>query len=167
MQDMEVKAAIVEDKQPNKIGGWLILLGLGITLSPFSLFNSTVQGYKDVFSGGIWDALTTQSSEFYSPFWGPFIISEIVLNFLLVMVSLYLAVLFYGKKQIFPKWFAGISVFTAVLILCDGLAVNYLMPGTPILGKENGIEFVKTLIACFIWTPYLYFSDRAVNTFIR
>ncbi len=67
--------------EPAGLGGWLILVGIGVVLSPIRLLISSAITYFPIFSDGTWQAVTTVGSEFYHPFWGPLLLSEIIFNF--------------------------------------------------------------------------------------
>ena len=53
--------------EAEKIGGWLILFGIGIVLSPIQLLITSVISFFPLFTDGSWAALTTITSEFYHP----------------------------------------------------------------------------------------------------
>lgn len=90
-----------EIDEPRKIGGWLILVAIGVVISPVRIFYLSVSTYPQIFSDGTWEALTTISSEAYSPIWEPFLIIEILVNLIFLVLSLYLAFLFFQKNELF------------------------------------------------------------------
>jgi len=55
----------IEDNRLKGLGGWLILVGIGVVLSPIRLLGLIIQVYKPIFEDGTWEALTTVGSESY------------------------------------------------------------------------------------------------------
>ena len=54
------------------LGGWLILVGLGVVLTPIRILATYIPIYKPIFEDGTWEALTTVGSEAYNPIVGSF-----------------------------------------------------------------------------------------------
>lgn len=149
------------------IGGWLILIALGIVIAPVRLALYVLPTYSEIFSTGVWQALTTQGSEAYNPFWAPIIILEIIGNSGMLAVWLYLAYLFFNKKILFPKVYIGLAIFSLVFILADTYAIKLVLPGQPIFDPETTQEVLRALIMVVIWVPYMLVSKRVKATFIN
>lgn len=75
-----------EEENLEGIGGWLILIAIGIIISPIRFVILIMMTYPEIFSQGIWEALTTQGSDAYNPLWMPIIITELIINCGLVLV---------------------------------------------------------------------------------
>ena len=86
-----------EEKNLEGIGGWLILVAIGIVITPIRIVMLIMTTYPEIFSTGVWEALTTQGSEAYNPLWAPIIIGEILINSGLILVWLYMAYKFFTK----------------------------------------------------------------------
>jgi Protein of unknown function (DUF2569) len=52
------------------LGGWLILVGLGIIISPLRIISQVFPVYSEIISSGSWTTLTTPGSDAYNPLWG-------------------------------------------------------------------------------------------------
>jgi hypothetical protein len=152
---------------PIKIGGWLILVAIGLILSPFQLLNYLITTYPDIFFDGRWEAATTQGSAMYSPIWGPFIIGEIFANLSMTVISIYLIFLFFTKRTNFPVWYFGLSLFSIIFILLDAYILTLVMPQMEMLGSNTLKELVGSLIPLVIWSPYLIYSKRSRDTFVN
>ena len=158
---------MTEEKSLEGLGGWLILVGLGIIVAPIRIVAIMLPLYSEIFSDGAWEILTTPSSEAYNPLWAPILIGEIVINGGLVLSYLFMAFLFFSKKKVFPKWFIGILVFTLVFILVDALAMKIVLPNDPIFDPDTTKEFARSVIGTLIWVPYMLKSERVKATFVN
>ena len=63
-----------------RIGGWLILLGIGLVISPFKVGVTMVKDLWPAFTNGHLELLTTPGSHAYHPLWAPLLIFEVVGN---------------------------------------------------------------------------------------
>ena len=154
------------DQEPRKIGGWLILVAIGVVFSPLRICFSLVTIFPPIFSDGTWEALTTVGSEFYSPLWAPLLIGEIVFNLSIFLASIYVAYLFFSKKKEFPISYAGLAIISIAFILVDAFLVTMILPEIPIFDSETISALIPSLGALVIWTPYLFLSQRSKKTFV-
>lgn len=156
-----------QTNEPLRIGGWLILIAIGIVITPVRLFYFIGITYPPIFTDGTWELITTQGSAVYSPLWGPILIGEIVINLMFALVGIYLAYLFFTKRSVFPKWYLGLAVTSTAFILVDAYIVSLVLPEMELFDSETVQELIRGLITLCIWSPYLFLSQRAKNTFIR
>ena len=96
------------------LGGWLILVGIGVVLSPFRLLYTLIPVYQPIFEDGTWEALTTESSEVYNPYFSTLLFGEITFNVLMISACIYLIYLFFSKHYFFPKLYIAILVASLV-----------------------------------------------------
>ena len=152
--------------QPRKFGGWLLSPSIGVILGPLLVIVTLFTAFLPIFTGGTWEALTNVSSEFYLPYFGSLMVAELVFDLALLVVSVYLAYLFFNKRSSFPKWYAGITVFSLVFLLVDAFAISVVVC-VPVIDVETIKALIPPLLGLFIWVPYLYKSKRSKETFIR
>lgn len=152
---------------PEGLGGWLILVGLGVVLSPFIIAAQTFPVYSEIFANGHWEILTTPGYEVYRPLWAPIIIIEITINSGLILFWAFLAFLFFSKRILFPKCYIGIFVFTIVFIIADAVAVKVVLPNEPVFDPETIKLLVRIIVQSVIWIPYMLVSKRVKATFVR
>jgi hypothetical protein len=158
---------MTEEKNLEGIGGWLILVAIGIVITPIRIIMLVITTYSEIFSTGTWEALTTQGSEVYSPLWAPILIGEILINSGIILVWLYMAYLFFSKKKSFPKLYIGIAVFSLIFIIADAFAIKLVLPSEPVFDPDTVKELMRSLIMVVIWVPYMLVSKRVKTTFIN
>ena len=152
---------------PKGLGGWLILVGLGVVITPFRLLAIYVPLYLGIFKNGTWEALTTAGSESYHALWGPLLVGEILCNFGVIAVSIYMMYLYFAKHYLFPKFYIGLIIFSLVFIPLDAWLVSIILPNQPMFDPSTLKELARTLIAGFIWVPYMLVSKRVKATFVE
>jgi len=147
--------------------GWLILIGIGLVLSPI---NSLIIGSEmliQLIEGETWGAMTSVNSNTYTPFWGELVIGEFVFELLMLIASIYLAYLFFTKNFFFPKYFIIFSVVSLIAIPLDAWLITKVLPHISLLREEVIFELIRTSIVCSIWIPYMLVSKRVKATFVK
>lgn len=165
---IELKDKKVSNERDLKgLDGWLILVGIGLVVSPIRLLIQLIPMYSEFAQGGAWDVLTTPESPLYHPLWAPLIFGEMIINFGIFIVALVLIFLFFSKKRIFPKVYIGLAIFTIIFLLTDALLGKIVMPNEPLFDAETGIDFFKSIVSALIWVPYMLVSKRVKQTFVE
>ena len=149
------------------LGGWLILVGLGVTLAPLRLVAQVLPPYIRMFSDGSYAALTTPGAAAYNALWMPLLLVEIAINIGLVLSWIYLAIAFFGRRRQFPKRYIGIICFTLAFQIVDAWAVSAVARHVEAFDAQTASEIVRTVIAAVIWIPYMLTSKRVKSTFVR
>ncbi len=152
---------------PQGLGGWLILLGLGVALSPIRMGVEVFTTYANLVSSGAWAALGSAESDHYIPFWQPLLVVEMFINAALIVAWIYMASQFFMKKAKFPRLYTAVILFTIAFLLLDAWAFSFLMPGGEIFDPDTTKTIIRTVISALIWIPYLRVSKRVKATFIR
>lgn len=158
---------MVEEKVFDRIGGWLILVALGIIIAPLRIITQIFPTYFKLLSDGSWAVLTTPGTEVYNPLWAPILYGEIAINGGLVLAWAFIAFLFFSKRKLFPKWYIGIVLFTPAFIFVDALATKSVLPNEPIFDADTAKELGRSLFASLIWVPYMLISERVKATFVK
>ncbi len=156
-----------EENNLEGIGGWLIIVALGLVITPVRIIILIITTYPEIFSTGTWEALTTQGSDVYNPLWAPILLGEIVINIGLISVWIYMGYLFIKRKRIFPNWYISIAVFSLVYIIADSFAVKLVLPNEPVFDPDTVKELSRSLVMVIIWVPYMLVSKRVRATFIN
>jgi len=146
------------------LGGWLILAGFGITISPIRIlftFSKTLPSY----SASTWAALTTPGMSGYDPFWAPVLMFELFGNIALLVFTILTAWLFYTKKRQFPRTFIWVVGGSIVFSVLDMLLMSFVPVSDP-TAIEWSRQFGRTVVAA-IWIAYMLRSQRVRNTFVK
>jgi hypothetical protein len=148
------------------LGGWLILVGIGLCFSPIKIF-AEFGIFKQIFSDGTWEALTLPSSEFYNPLFGVILCFEIIGNCVFFIAFISLIFLFFKKKQIFPKVYIITLLANFAFIVIDALFCKVVFPTEPMFDADTSKNVFQQALACAIWIPYMIKSVRVKNTFVN
>ena len=152
--------------KPIPFGGWLILVGLGVVLSPIRLLIFLINTYPPIFTDGTWAEIAYPEGDSYILYWGPLLISELAINSIIVAGSFYLVYAYFKKLSIFPHCYAAISSFSLLFVLVDAYFVSLIIPGIEMFDQETMTEILRVLVSLLIWVPYLYISQRSKETFV-
>ncbi len=137
------------------IGGWLILVALGLGIGPFVLLNGIYSDLR-VFYGA-------QFQAGLAPYPGlaTFILFEAVSNSVFLLALIALNILFYRKKKSFPGWMIAYLAFNCVVILVDHLvSLRYNSHAAP-----NAA--IRSVVGTLVWIPYYLRSERVKLTFVK
>lgn len=152
---------IKTELQPGEnIGGWLYLVAIGIVLGP--IMNVLhVKQLIEAAQKANWDLVWQQ---------GPMTMLSIIFEFAvqgyMLVFSILLAGLFFGKKKSFPRMFV-IYVVSIFVLGVVGVFIAASIPNiTPQLVGEAIAFPVYVLIFGLIWIPYFLRSKRVKRTFV-
>lgn len=151
---------------PAGLGGWLILVGIGLVLTPFRLL-FYIFGTLDSFSLWKWHILTNPGGVSYNPLWGPMLIFELLSQISIVIFSLLLLVLFFQKRRVFPRWYIALIVFNMLFVAMDIAGVHLLGVSSPASTAIRVRNITSVIAGCCIWLPYMLVSKRVKATFVR
>ena len=176
--DISMKAALENEKNENEneqnnvkvasgFEGLLVLLGIGIVLSPIRLVTELYSTYLPIFTDGTWDKITSMNSLSYDPYWGTLVIIELIANVVFLFLAIHLLQLYFKKKAIFVKWYLIVATLSTTFILADAYIVAFVYPTIDFASTDNMTNFASSLIALLLWAPYLYRSQSAKNTFVN
>jgi hypothetical protein len=139
------------------IGGWLVLVGLGLCVTPLHLIAGFVKE-PNVINGEAW--LSMWYLKEYTLFF--FLLLENVYNILFLLFSALLLVLFFRRRSSLPLLvciFYGanclVTIFDNVLALQIDSSTNVDMS-----------SILRSTIVAAIWIPYFRTSQRVKKTFV-
>ena len=153
----------VGDFGDQQIGGWLVLLAIGITVTPFRFVYDFV-GLSDYWNANTWENLELAFEDIYLEL-GIAIFSEMVFNIAFFVFSIFVAVLFYARRTSAPQLISIFLVSNIAFILIDGYVIGELLKDNSF--NESINEITRSVIYSIIWIAYLYSSRRAKGTFVK
>jgi len=158
-----------DTKNLDGLGGWLILVGIGVVLGLTSNAAEMASLFREVSNNAVrLELLTTPGTESYHPFWKVLLIGEMLGLGVNAMFSLLLIFLFFTKSKNFPKIFIGLLIFNVLFLLIEGVLGKIVMPNEPFFLHKDGMRsFARVVIGCLIWIPYMLVSKRVKATFTR
>jgi len=149
------------------LGGWLVLLGIGVVFSPIRIFATTVTVYLPFFMNGSWQVLTSEDSSSYHPLWGPIIVSEVVFNLSMIVGTTWALFLFFSKSYLFPRVYIAVALAALVFIPLDAWIITLVLPEQPMFDEAGARDFGRSFVSSLIWIPYLLNSRRVKATFVE
>jgi hypothetical protein len=161
----------MKDKTELKgIGGWLILIAIGVTLSPFIAAGMDYATYSQVFSEDIWSALTDSSSPAYVPYYALTVSVEAIIGIVIDAYLFYLIYLFYKKKSDFPSLYIKLVFVIFAFTIIDIFVVSLVFPNSTAKDLFDPLTvraIVQSIFAILVWVPYMKKSVRVKNTFVN
>ena len=154
-------------QQPLPIGGWLILIAIGLCISLPQNLAGLFQSLAPL-RGPVWTRLTDPASPRYNAYWRGALIFEVVAACIYLLMNVIAVILFFGKRRLF----ALLMVLFIPSIFILGLADHYLGSLIPAVAASpvytKGMHWlVGKFVALHVWVPYLLVSKRVKATFIR
>jgi hypothetical protein len=148
------------------IGGWLILVAFGVLTRPFYLLFSLYPMYREMFTPEKWEILRTAGRMAYGPFFIPFIYTELIIKILFLLATLYQIYLFVTKDYRFPRFFIVLLAASLTFILIDAW-IGGIIIEEPIFDSETIGEIMRVVLPSIIWIPYMIYSERVKETFVK
>jgi transglutaminase-like putative cysteine protease len=139
------------------LGGWLILIGIGLAVSPFTiLYTIFDNNYFAMSTWGVkvkgWSVGTYNAA----------ITFEAVGNTILLCYTIFCGVLFIKRRDILPKHIIIYYTFNIVFLLVD----NIILSTAEISTGGGYTSFFRRLVFSVIWTAYFMKSERVKQTFV-
>jgi transglutaminase-like putative cysteine protease len=150
---------------PVGLRGWLVLLGIGIFIMPFSRLYFVIAPTRLVVSRAKWAALTTPGLEGYHAGVGLMLVGEAVVLFALALYTFVLALAFIGQKRSFPMHFRNAMIAGVLVEIVDTVIASVVIETHRM--EESVVPLLRFVVYAVVWTAYLHRSKRAAATFVR
>jgi hypothetical protein len=158
---------LVEDGPFQGLGGWLILVGFGLCLSPFVRIITIGQNWEGYFSIQVWQSLALPQGASYHPLYAPLLIMELLGNMLLLGLNLLALGFFFAKRRVFPGLFITLILCNALFLILDDVGCSLIPSLAATASGKSHAEAIRATIYAMIWSLYMVRSRRVKATFIR
>lgn len=149
-------------KRYDSIGGWLIVLVIGMVFLPLRIL-ATI--------GEVSQNLKYEKLISLYPSMGEYLSNALTINYILLTMSFFLVYFFFTKKSYFPKIFIGWLILNIIVLLVDASMANSLAIDNSelqdILRAESIKNILSGLFVSAIWIPYMLISKRVKGTFTK
>jgi hypothetical protein len=166
----EFHPALTYENKYNSIGGWLILLAIGITLNPLKLLFTICKQYYTEMGVNYMVYFFDEHSAYFSPLQGYYNLLLPFLNVFFTMFSVFILILFYKRRRKFRSYFSIYIIGNIIFLIANLIVLHYLYSGTTVIENRTLLSTetsgtVRLLINGLIWVPYIWYSERSKHTF--
>ena len=151
---------------PSGIGGWLLLVAVGVCLAPIRIGAEIVKGLRPL-EPATWHAVTTPGTRAYHPLFGPLIVGELVVNAALLIWAGVLVYLFFTRRRSFPVAMITFMITRVVVQAADAGLALMIPAAAASMGPAAYGGLASGILVALIWVPYLIKSRRVGATFVR
>ncbi|GGD55637.1 DUF2569 domain-containing protein [Paenibacillus nasutitermitis] len=152
---------------PEGLGGWLVLVQIGLYFTVLNLINQLFRYTIPAFAPDTWELLTDKDSSVYHWLWAPSLIFEALYNILLLLFSIFILVCFYRKKTILPVLMICFYSTGLIVVILDYILLNQIPALKEVQDTGSTKVIIRSVISCAIWIPYFLKSNRVSRTFVR
>ncbi|MBA2612731.1 MAG: DUF3857 domain-containing protein [Bacteroidetes bacterium] len=156
----------------SSIGGWLILVGIGVTITPFTLLFSLYKECEGDIAVNYAIYYFDERSVYFSPLRGYFSLFVTFFNSLLFVTSILILILFYQKKASFRLYYSLFRISNVVILIIDVIILHSLYSDSNELDERQLLStettgMIRVFIQTCIWVPYIWYSERSRYTFTK
>ena len=153
---------------PQGLGGWLVLVGIGLCVGVLWRPISIGYNWEGFFSQPTWQLVAIPGGENYHPLYGPLLIFEVLGNTVVFGLNVLALCLFFSKRRQFPKVFIAYLATNAGFLLIDEIAGNAIPSVAAAAGHDGSRkELFRALFQALLWGTYMLKSRRVKATFVR
>ena len=154
------------ERRLDGLGGWLILVGLGLCLGPFLRVGLLLKSWEGYFSIHVWQAYALPQTDQYHPLFAPLLVAELLFNIALVGLNVLALAMFFAKRKTFPKIYILFLCLNAAFLITDDLISRQL----PFLADRHSATVpvgTRSAFVAILWSAYMLKSRRVKFTFVR
>lgn len=145
------------------IGGWLILVIIGLCLTFLSMTGTLFTAHIPIYTTDAWSQLTTPGMENYHPMWAIVLIYELCVNIIFMIAPIVALILMFNKSRLLPRFMIGYLIGNFILVVIDTVLASNL----PIEEANTYPEILRSFVAMGVWGSYFAVSKRVQATFVN
>jgi len=151
-KQLNIEISNVKKSPLQGIGGWLILIAIGVITFPISCL---IIAFTD---------FGFMNDPEYAGYMSAFLIEGVV-SLILCGYGIYIAKLFFTKDIRLPQMFIYLLIINTIWVIADIMLVAIIFE----LSIESLIDrdIIRSVLQAAIWIPYFKKSVRVKNTFVR
>ncbi|NQV00094.1 MAG: DUF2569 domain-containing protein [Parcubacteria group bacterium] len=172
-EDKSVDLNEKEISQYKGLGGWLILVVIGLFITVFLEAYNTYDSII-LFMDGTIKVLINPISELYIPGYFSVLKFEFIVGILFLVFAVYLVFLFFKKSKKFPKYYIFFLIVLVIYTIIDYVILSSLTISSNEIKQifnevlsEQETEIGRIVIVAIIWVLYITKSKRVKATFIK
>ena len=165
--DAALPPPLPQDARLQGLGGWLILVAIGLCLAPLVRIVTLSQNWEGYFSAHVWQTCALPQGASYHPLFGPMLIFELLGNIVLLGLNLLAACLFFAKRKAFPRLFILFILCLAAFLILDDVGCALIPSLQSTAAATDHTDATRATIYAMIWSLYMLKSRRVKATFIR
>ncbi|GAB2797560.1 hypothetical protein GCM10027275_48810 [Rhabdobacter roseus] len=149
------------------LGGWLIVLGIGLVVKPLLVLTPLLSNTSAYFTASGWNYFAGDNS-FKILAFRTMLVFEVLFNILLFCISILLIILYFKKRDSFPRIFSiTICASLFFLFVTTGISNGFFRTYVEASIQQSQYEIFRQFVYAAVWVPYLYKSSRVKKTFVR
>jgi transglutaminase-like putative cysteine protease len=156
-----------QPEKPRKLGGWLILVTIGISITPLLLIYDLISA-PEYYNSYMWQGIFTLDGSSQNLMFGLLMGFEQIYNIVFLVFSVFVFMLLYNKRSTFPFFGVIFYVVSAIFIIIDSMLALNINPEVFTAADKLELynEVTRSIIAAIIWVPYILRSKRVKQTFV-
>lgn len=166
----EIPPPILSEPRLRGLGGWLVLVGVGLSLGPPVRIARILWNWEGYFSIHVWQTLAMPQSEQFHPLFAPLLIFEMLGNLGLFGLNVLAVGFFFAKRKAFPRSYILLLWSTAFFLLVDQLVCRQI-PFLANVGNHSNttsmLAALRSVLVAIIWSAYMLKSQRVKATFVK
>lgn len=152
---------------PSGLGGWLVLVQIGLIVTIFKVVLQLVNYNLPSFGREYWGVLASPQGELYHPLWAPALIFEAAANGVLLLLAVLTLILFYQKKALMPRMIILLYTINLLIVIIDYALLRNIPMAFEFDDGSTLRGLVRAVLTCALWIAYFRKSVRVRNTFVR
>lgn len=147
---------------PWDIGSWLIFVAIGVLVSPLRVLSTLFQ--LESFRSSTWAGLSAAYPGKNILVFQAFLILEVLGIVFILALTVFSALLFYRKRDIFPRVYSFMLAFNLIWTIADFSLADALMNTNSF--ADGYSTLLSSGVTAALWIPVMLLSKRVKHTFV-